>query len=173
MKTALPGTETHIARFELATRLNLGTVPVGHSNRSSSAFRLLAACTQAACMLSFVASILVTNPNPGVPSRDQRDSLPSLRNCSPLSRFIWANFGRNYSLSTAPPTKCGMSALPRESAEESPRFPYAIILTYGALPAVRYLKDDMICSIHGETRTSDMKVGDRNAFSLSRIPSSM
>ena len=67
--------------------LNLIAAPVGQSNCSYSAFHLLATCRQAARIPAFcVACFLVTNPNPGVPSRDQRDFVPSLRNCSPLSK---------------------------------------------------------------------------------------
>jgi hypothetical protein len=59
MKTALPGTETYIARFRLATlRLNLGTAPVGHSSRLHAPAMLL--CSQPAVLLLACCLLLVT-----------------------------------------------------------------------------------------------------------------
>jgi len=76
-------------------------------------------------------SVLFSTPNSGDPSGNQRGFLPrDLRVCSVSSNQI-ANFGRNCSLSTASPTNSSMTAILRESAEASPRFAYAIILTRG------------------------------------------
>ena len=112
--------------------LRLGTL--AGEVRSSSAFRLLATCYSSCLHTSCFAAIsfqgfLVGTPNQSVSSWDRIESLPGPTELCPSLQFIWANFGRSCSLSTALPTNYSMPAILRESAEASHRFAYAIIFT--------------------------------------------
>ena len=111
--------------------LNLIALPVGQSNCSYSAFRLLATCLQVfrhSAGRYVVACFPIWNSE----SRSLRWTKGTsylAYGTVPRSKFIWAIFGKNYSVSTAPPTNSSLPAIFRESAEASPKFAYAIILT--------------------------------------------
>ena len=98
-------------------------------NGSHSTLRLLATCRQDARIpVLLLAGFLVANPNPAS-LRETEETSYLAYGIVPLFPVHLAIFGRNYSLSTTPPTNFSMPAIRRGAAEASPRFAYAIMLT--------------------------------------------